>query len=102
MKCSKTEKKVNLKTCMELCGKPCKEMHQANEKKMEDQSFTYQMLSRLQMDCEYYLGNGGRYDPQLWAGNPVDQIKEMRRLYDLLHEKPEWLTPMDAIEVLDS
>jgi len=62
--------------------------------KMKDQSFAYQMLSRLQQDCEYYLGNDGRsrHDKHLWAGNPVDQIKEMRRLYDLLHEKPEWLT----------
>ena len=54
--------------------------------------YYYMLLSRLQMDCEYYLGNGAGCDRQLWAGNPADQIKEMYRLYDLVPIKPEWLT----------
>ena len=54
--------------------------------------YNYMMLSRLQMDCDYYLGNGNRNDKDLWALNPVDHIKEMYRIYNLLSEKPEWLT----------
>ena len=55
-------------------------------------TFNYQMLSRLQTDCDYWLGYGNKCDKHLWAGNPQEQIKEMRRIYDLLPEKPEWLT----------
>jgi len=62
-----------------------------------DNTFNYQMLSRLQSDCDYWLGNGNRCDKHLWAGNPKDQIAEMRRIYDLLPEKPEWLT-VDQID----
>ena len=54
--------------------------------------FNYMMLSRLQMDCDYYLGNGQRHEKHLWAGNPIDQIKEMKDIYNKLDEKPEWLT----------
>ena len=31
-------------------------------------------------------------DKHLWAGSPQAQIKEMRKIYDQLPEKPEWLT----------
>jgi hypothetical protein len=55
------------------------------------------MLSRLQQDCEYYLKNGHRCDKYLWAGNPADQIKEMKKIYNELDEKPEWLT-LEQIE----
>jgi hypothetical protein len=57
-----------------------------------DYKFEYQMLSRLQQDCEYWLNYGNRCDKHLWAGNPKDQIAEMRRIYDVLPEKPQWLT----------
>ena len=40
--------------------------------------FEYRMLSKLQSDCEYYLGYGNRMK-ELWNGFPTDQ-------------KPEWLT----------
>jgi|688.fasta_scaffold1009376_1 hypothetical protein len=56
--------------------------------------FNYQMLSRLQMDCEYYLGHGNRNKSRLWAGSEQEQIKEMKKLYDIFpnDQKPEWLT----------
>ena len=57
-----------------------------------ESKYSYMLLSRLQMDCDYYLGNGSGCHRHLWAGNPEDQIKEMHRIYDLLPEKPEWLT----------
>lgn len=55
----------------------------------------YMLLSRLKVDCEYYLDAGGRSEKHLWAGNVTDQIAKMRELYDLLPEKPVWLTKED-------
>ena len=54
----------------------------------------YMMLSRLQQDCDYFLGYGGRYEPQLWAGSVEGQIAEMKKLWQSFpeQEKPEWLT----------
>lgn len=54
--------------------------------------FEYRLLSRCKQDCEYYLGYGGRCDKYLWAGNPRDHIAKMRELYNIVPEKPEWLT----------
>lgn len=56
--------------------------------------FDYMMLSRLQTDCDYFLGYGGRYEGHLWAGNVPDQIAEMKKLWKKFPEgeKPEWLT----------
>ena len=59
-----------------------------------DESFRYQMLSRMEADCKYYLGNGGRHIKYLWAGNEKDQIACMKALWKSFPEdkKPEWLT----------
>lgn len=66
---------------------------------MEDWSryepkFRYMMLSRMKMDCDYYLGYGSRNAKQLWAGNEQDQIKNMKALWNTFgpDDKPEWLT----------
>ena len=55
-----------------------------------DSVFRYQLLGRLQSDCEYYLNYGNRHPKSLWAGDEKlhDSFKE--------DEKPEWLT-MDKI-----
>lgn len=55
----------------------------------------YRLLSRLKADCDYYLGAGGRAEKHLWAGSVKAQIAKMRELYDVLSEKPEWLTEQD-------
>lgn len=55
----------------------------------------YRLLSRLKSDCEYFLGTGARAEKHLWAGNVDEQIDKMRELYDLLPEKPEWLSKQD-------
>ena len=34
-----------------------------------DMVFRYQLLGRLQADCEYYLNYGNRNIKRLWAGN---------------------------------
>lgn len=60
---------------------------------MENQQFEYMMLSRLQSDCDYYLGCGGRdANHSLWAHDEQKQIDKMRELYDKLLIKPFWIT----------
>ena len=58
-----------------------------------DYKFEYMLLNRLQCDCDYYFGYGGRNAQHcLWAHDEQKQIDNMRELYDLLPVKPEWLT----------
>lgn len=61
---------------------------------MTDDSFRYQMLARLQRDCEYYLDNGSRNIKHLHYLSVDDQITEMEKLYNSFtdSEKPHWLT----------
>ena len=35
----------------------------------------YMLLDRLMLDCKYYIDTGIK--TQLWAGNEIDQIKEI-------------------------
>lgn len=58
-----------------------------------DQQFEYMMLDRLRTDCNYYLKHP--HPKYLWAGSVDGQIAEMRKLYDKLKVKPEWLTKED-------
>lgn len=62
-----------------------------------DDKFNYMMLSRLQSDCEYYLGNGKQSDKYLWAGNANDQIDRMKKIYNSFPDdkKPEWISMAD-------
>lgn len=57
----------------------------------------YMLLSRLQEDCNYFLGNGNRHEKHLWAGNVQDHIAKMKELYNCFPEeiKPEWITMKD-------
>lgn len=59
--------------------------------------FAYRLLSRMCMDCNYFLGAGDRHEKFLWAGNVKDQIKTMKEIWNGLKVKPEWLT-MEQIE----
>lgn len=54
--------------------------------------FEYQLLGRLQQDCEYYLGSGNRAKKHLWAGDEAEQIAKMKEIYESLPEKPEWIS----------
>lgn len=72
---------------------------------MEDWSkyepkFRYMILSRMQMDCNYYLGNGNRNPKNLWAGDEKAQIENMKALWNSFPEedKPEWLTWEELLE----
>lgn len=70
-----------------------------NEKEIQntvlchDDTFKYQMLSRLQSDCEYFLNNGNYHVPHLWAGNINKQIQTMNLIYDSFSQekKPVWI-----------
>lgn len=62
-----------------------------------DPEFLYQMLSRLESDCKYFLGNGNGYEKHLWALSITEQISAMKEIYNKLDEKPEWLT-MEQID----
>lgn len=65
-----------------------------------DARFRYQLLSRMQGDCDYYLGYGNRYAGHLWAGNEKDQIEAMKELWNSFPQnaKPEWLSMDDIRE----
>lgn len=56
---------------------------------------SYRLLSRLRSDCEYFLNEGQHEEKHLWAGSVEKQIAKMRELYQLLPEKPEWITEQD-------
>lgn len=55
-------------------------------------AFEYQLLARLQQDCEYYLGFGNKNPKHLWALDETLQIEKMREIYHGLPVKPEWLS----------
>ena len=57
-----------------------------------DPKFLYQMLSRLESDCKYFLGNGNGAEKYLWALTVDNQISAMKEIYNKLEEKPEWLS----------
>ena len=60
----------------------------------KDDTFKYQMLSRLQMDCDYFLGNGNGYEGHLYYKEVNEHCDEMEKLWNSFAEedKPEWLT----------
>lgn len=61
------------------------------------EKFEYQLLGRLQQDCDYYLGAGKRNRKHLWALDEKLQIQKMKELYENVPIKPEWLT-LEAID----
>lgn len=52
------------------------------EKQNEALKFNYQMLSRLQSDCKYYLGYGNRHKKHLYFSDEQQHINEMKKLYN--------------------
>lgn len=59
----------------------------------------YSLLSRMQSDCEYFLGNGNRSEKHLWGLTVEKHIRYMKILYIILpiSLKPEWLTMNDIL-----
>lgn len=81
-------------TKQELSKEPVREngIYSVNEILAHDDKFRYQLLSRMQSDVKYFLGNGNRHEPDLWAGNVDKHIDLMYKLWDSFKEKPKWLT----------
>ena len=54
----------------------------------------YMMLSRYQMDCNYFLGNGNGYEKHLFFQEVNKHCDEMEKLYNSFsdEDKPEWLS----------
>lgn len=75
-----------------LTGKP--------EEPSRKDRFNYMMLSRLESDCKYYLGNGGRSKKYLWADDEDEHIDEMKKIYNSFDDdkKPEWLSWEEILE----
>ena len=82
----------------DICGEPYAEVKETVEC---DESFVrhprerdYMMLSRLQMDCKYFLGNGNGYEGHLYFKEVNEHCNEMKKLYESFadEDKPEWLT----------
>ena len=69
-----------------------KELFSVDDILSHDDKFRYMLLSRMESDVKYYLGNGNRYAPDLWAKEESRHIDLMYRLWDSFKEKPEWLT----------
>lgn len=66
---------------------------------MIDNTFKYQMLSRLQSDCEYFLNCGKGNIKALYYGNIEEHIAAMKKIWNEFPEegdpkfcKPEWLS----------
>jgi len=59
-----------------------------------DSTFRYQLLSRMQSDCEYFFGYGNRNESQLWAGGFGKQVSHMKAIWNSFadDQKPEWLS----------
>ncbi len=66
----------------------------------EKYRFNYMMLSRLKMDCKYFLGHGNRSIKNLWADSIEEHITEMKRLWKSFpfYGKPEWLSYDDILQ----
>lgn len=65
-----------------------------------DESFLYSLLSRMQGDCDYYLGYGGRCDKHLWGTTAELHMIYMELIWNhfALDKKPEWLTKEELDE----
>lgn len=55
----------------------------------------YMLLSRLQSDCEYFLGYGARDERVLYYKNVEKHIAKMREIFDALPDMPEWISEKD-------
>lgn len=59
----------------------------------------YGILSRLESDCKYFLGNGNGYEGHLYYKEVNEHCDEMKKLYESFSDgdKPEWIS-LEQIE----
>lgn len=63
-----------------------------------EERLKYMLLSRMQMDCEYFLNWGMGNVKRLWALDIEKQIMYMKAIWENLNEKPEWLSYEQILE----
>ena len=84
--------------CDEICGEPNTRVTEPIECDepfvRHPREFDYMMLSRLRMDCDYFLGNGNGYEGHLYYKEVNEHCDEMEKLWNSFadEDKPEWLT----------
>lgn len=82
----------------EICGEPntrvTEEIECDEPFVRHPREFDYMMLGRYRTDCEYFLGNGNRYEGHLYFKSVEKHCDEMEKLWNSFadDEKPEWLT----------
>lgn len=59
----------------------------------------YSLLSRMQSDCDYFLGHGNMSEKHLWGLTVKNHIRYMKIIYLILpiNSKPEWLSMNDIL-----
>lgn len=57
----------------------------------------YMLLDRCRADCVYFLKGGVRQEKYLWGKDISSHIAKMKELWNLVPEKPEWLSWKDII-----
>lgn len=61
-------------------------------KEEKENEFKYMMLARWQSDCNYFLGYGCGSERVLPCKNVEEHISRMKKLWEELPVKPEWLS----------
>lgn len=87
----------------EICGEPNEHVTRPviceDPFVRSDYEFDFRILSRLKMDCDYFLGCGNGYEGHLHHKTVEKQCDEMEKMWNALptNERPEWLT-LDQIK----
>ncbi len=70
------------------------------DKTKDGNEFNYMMLSRLKLDCDYFLGAGQRAEKHLHQLSVDAQIAKMKQIWNALPAdgKPEWLSMQDILD----
>lgn len=90
-------------SCGEICGEPIVRVTESIECEKpfmrNPMEFEYQMLSRMQGDCEYFLGYGNACSWYLEGEDINTHCDCMKKCYDSFPagDKPEWIT-LEQIE----
>ena len=84
--------------CDDICGEPYRKVTEPVECDepfvRHPREYDYMMLSRLESDCKYFLGNGNGYEGHLYykeVNSHCDKMEELHNSFGL-EDKPEWLT----------
>lgn len=59
--------------------------------------FVYMLLDRCRSDCEYFFACGNRQEQYLWGRDVKTHIAKMKALWNVLPEKPEWLSMQEIL-----